>query len=218
MFFFLPFFKKMVFGIIGPHYCGIGATIRIGQEMLCLPYAGFLILRPLLSITFPQGFQIKLDGVGPLDSRPSANKPSADKLHQIVKKKSDIWHMTCDTWHVTHDTWHVTRDTLGGMNILSKFQLPSSYRLWFMILWKYWGKGSLTYQMNELISDKAVYRTAPATPGLLIIGHPTSGRGGKKTFKWCLEKWKDTQTDTQTFRFLESMGPEGRCFENDGSW
>ena len=22
--------------------CGIGATIRIGREMLCLPYAGFL--------------------------------------------------------------------------------------------------------------------------------------------------------------------------------
>jgi len=28
-------------GILGPPYCGIGATIRIGQEMLCLPYAGF---------------------------------------------------------------------------------------------------------------------------------------------------------------------------------
>ena len=29
-------------GILGPPYCGIGATIRIGREMLCLPYAGFL--------------------------------------------------------------------------------------------------------------------------------------------------------------------------------
>ena len=28
--------------ILGPPYCGIGATIRIGREMLCLPYAGFL--------------------------------------------------------------------------------------------------------------------------------------------------------------------------------
>ena len=28
-------------GILGPPYCGIGATIRIGREMLCLPYAGF---------------------------------------------------------------------------------------------------------------------------------------------------------------------------------
>ena len=24
--------------------CGIGATIRIGREMLCLPYAGFFLL------------------------------------------------------------------------------------------------------------------------------------------------------------------------------
>ena len=34
--------KKIVFlGILVPPYCGIGATIRIGREMLCLPYAGF---------------------------------------------------------------------------------------------------------------------------------------------------------------------------------
>ena len=39
---FFPFFKKIGFlGILGPLYCGIGATIRISQEMLCLPYAGF---------------------------------------------------------------------------------------------------------------------------------------------------------------------------------
>ena len=35
------------------------------------------------------------------------------------------------------------------MNILSKFQLSES--------------------VNQLMSDEAVYRTAPATPGLLII-------------------------------------------------
>ena len=35
-------FKKIGFlGILGLPYCGIGATIRIGREMLCLPYAGF---------------------------------------------------------------------------------------------------------------------------------------------------------------------------------
>ena len=28
-------------GIHDPPYCGIGATIRIGREMLCLRYAGF---------------------------------------------------------------------------------------------------------------------------------------------------------------------------------
>ena len=39
---FFLFFRKIGFlGILGPPYCGIGATIRIGREMLCLPYAGF---------------------------------------------------------------------------------------------------------------------------------------------------------------------------------
>ena len=32
-----------VLGIVGTPYCGIGATIRIGQEMLCLPCAGFFL-------------------------------------------------------------------------------------------------------------------------------------------------------------------------------
>ena len=41
---FFPYFKKIGFlGIFGPPYCGIGATIRIGREMLCLPCAGFFL-------------------------------------------------------------------------------------------------------------------------------------------------------------------------------
>ena len=39
-------------GILGPPYCGTGATIRIGQEMLCLPYAGFFIKRNKKTILF----------------------------------------------------------------------------------------------------------------------------------------------------------------------
>ena len=51
------------------------------------------------------------------------------------------------------------------------------------------------------------------------IGHPTSGSGGKKTFKRYLksedtDRRTDTQTDGRTFQLIESMGPEGRCFEN----
>ena len=35
-----PFFKELGFlGILSPPYCGIGASICIGQEMLCLAYA-----------------------------------------------------------------------------------------------------------------------------------------------------------------------------------
>ena len=31
--------------ILGPPYCGIGATIRIGREILCLPNAGFFLYK-----------------------------------------------------------------------------------------------------------------------------------------------------------------------------
>ena len=40
---FSVFSKKIGFwGILGPPSYGIGATIRIGREIQCLPYAGFL--------------------------------------------------------------------------------------------------------------------------------------------------------------------------------
>ena len=91
---------------------------------------------------------LETSGVGPLDDR-----PSPAKLHHFVqkkkkKKKCDMWHMTCDRWQVTRDTWHMTRDMFGEVSIPSKFQLPSSYCLWFMILWRSGGKGWL----NELIN------------------------------------------------------------------
>ena len=96
----------------------------------------------------------KLDGVGPVD-----NRPTTIRLHHFVqkkkKKKSDMWHMTCDTWHVTCDTWHVTRDTwhmtcdmLWGVNILSKVQLPCSYGLWFLEDWE-----EKDDQLNQWINE-----------------------------------------------------------------
>ena len=62
------------------------------------------------------------------------------------------WHVTRDMWHVTRDMWHVTCDMLWGVNILSKFQLPSSYGLWFMIFWRFGGKGWLTDSINQSIT------------------------------------------------------------------
>ena len=51
------------------------------------------------------------------------------------------------------------------------------------------------------------------------IGHPTLGSLGKKTFKRYLKsEHTDThtngRTDRRTNRLIESIGPEGRCFEN----
>ena len=97
---------------------------------------------------------MKLDGVDPID-----NRPSTDKLHHFVQIKKnvtcdtchgtcDTWHVTCDMWHMTLATWHVTCDKLWGVNILSKFQLPSSYGLWFMISCRLGGKGWRTDRLN----------------------------------------------------------------------
>ena len=63
------------------------------------------------------------------------------------------------------------------MNILSKFQLPSSYGLGKTVCWRLGRKGLL----NQLISDKGASKTAPATPGLLKIG--TTSFGTKKVWK-----------------------------------
>ena len=61
-------------------------------------------------------------------------------------------------------TWHITCDMLWGVNILSKFQLPSFYCLWFMIFEDLEEKA---HGLNELINYEGVCRTAPANPGLL---------------------------------------------------
>ena len=47
-----------------------------------------------------------------------------------------------------------------------------------------------------------------------IYGHPTLGKGAKKTFKRYLKSEQtNTRTDTRTFPLIESIGPGGRCFE-----
>ena len=58
---FFRFSKKIgLSGILGPPYCGIGATIRIGREMLCLPYAGFF---PKSFTHILKNYNLKLQGL-----------------------------------------------------------------------------------------------------------------------------------------------------------
>ena len=68
---------------------------------------------------------------------------------------------------MTYSIWQVA----GGVNILSKFQLPSSYGFGQTASWRFWTKGSPNKRMIELMNQKAVCRTAPATPGMLNT-HP----------------------------------------------
>ena len=62
-------------------------------------------------------------------------------------------------WHVTH---------LCGVDILSKLQLSTSNGLGVMMFWRSGGKGSLSDSVKESTNQKAVWRTNPATPGMLI--------------------------------------------------
>ena len=75
-----------------------------------------------------------------------------------------MWQVTCDRWHVTRDTWQVTHDMLGGWTFSQNF---SSLALTVYDLWYYEDLEEKDELINELINDEAVYRTAPATPGLL---------------------------------------------------
>ena len=106
--------------------------------------------------------------------------------------------MICDMWHFTFNMWSegnilsqfqipnsyglgvkvfwkylnklmtnllICKGVRRRMNILSKFQLPRSSGLGLTVFGGYFHKPSLT----ELINEGCDCRTAPATPGLLII-------------------------------------------------
>ena len=117
---------------------------------LCLVIVGVLLVswavryldmpqwRAVPSNILHNSYVLKLDGVGPVD-----NRTSTDKLHHFVRKNIK---------KLKKYMWHVTRDMFGGVKILSKFQLPSSYCLWFMLLWRSGRKGWLNQSMNEWIN------------------------------------------------------------------
>ena len=65
---------------------------------------------------------------------------------------------------MTHDRWHVTHSRLCRVNILSKLQLSSFNGLG---IWCFEDLEEKDHWINQLMNDKAVCRTAPATLGLL---------------------------------------------------
>ena len=77
-------------------------------------------------------------------------------------------HVTSDMWHMTPDTWHMTCDMLGRWTCSQNFR---PLALTVCNLWYYEDLEEkadlLTDWLNQWINDEAVYRTAPATPGLL---------------------------------------------------
>ena len=71
-----------------------GGLVKIHMENIIPRYQSFLYIYYLTNRrNKPNDIVIsKLDGVGPVDNRPSTNK-----LHQIVQKKKKKKNVTCDT-------------------------------------------------------------------------------------------------------------------------
>ena len=57
--------------------------------------------------------------------------------------KRDMWNVTCDMWHMKSDSWQV-----GKANLISKFQLPSSYSFGEKVFWRYF-----LQRMTDTVSD-----------------------------------------------------------------
>ena len=128
-----------------------------------------------------------------------------------------MWHITRHMWHVTRDMQHVICDMSWGVNILSKFQRPSSSGLWFMIFWRLGWKDWMTESMNQWINHEADCRTAPATPGLLIIDNSTFLSINTlmkliKRFSWC---W----TNPQEYKIISRPGrSQGLLYKHLCHW
>ena len=92
-----------------------------------------------------------LDGEAPLITDPQAN--SFNNLSIFF----NVWHMSHDTWHMKHDTWHMTcnmwHTPVGG----EVNQLPSFYRFRVNMLWRFGGKGWLSWLMNESVTQRQKY-------------------------------------------------------------
>ena len=125
------------------------------------------------------------------------------------KKNYDMRHLTPNTWYETTDTWHMIHDMwqMVGVNILSKFQLPSSNGLGVMMICRFGGKGWLTNWLTDLISNKGYCRTNPATPGLLIITTSWS--------RWHSQNWQTTSPELTGTTSPEQIHNIQRTNKND---
>ena len=76
--------------------------------------------------------------------------------------------MTLDTWHVTCDMCYVTCDT--QVNMVSNFTSLAVMVCEFRCIrdWEERGYSVMNQSVNQLVSNEAVFRAAPATLGVLI--------------------------------------------------
>ena len=62
----------------------------------------------------------------------------AQYVRSLALKVWKLWcHVTRNMWHVTSGIWHMTYDTHGMLNIVTKFQFPSSNGLKDCFVWRF---------------------------------------------------------------------------------
>ena len=58
----------------------------------------------------------QLDGVGPVDNRPSTKKKEEEKK-DMCHVTQDLWHMTCDAWHMTDGVMWTFSQNLSSLSL-----------------------------------------------------------------------------------------------------
>ena len=111
-------------------------------------------MRPLLSITFPQEFRISKNIGHPTSGSGAKRRLNGTSkvnihTHGHTERQTDIStyrkHRPRGPMLWKSHSLFVTCDIWWGVNILSKFQYPSSYRLGNKVFWRFGGKGWLNY-------------------------------------------------------------------------
>ena len=86
-------------------------------------------LSPVTSYQSPIIIQPKkLDGLGPVDNRPSTLSTKKIKTRWTC----DTWHMTCDSCYMTRNMWHATCDT-WDMTHRRRWTFSQNFAPW--LLW-----------------------------------------------------------------------------------
>ena len=125
--------KKVFFCWIclGPPSYGIGATIRIGWEMLCLPYAGFF---PWLTVFYART-------VGPYSHMYTISCKASYRFEMIFRgMDSKICNLNELVWTSVDGniSWRfICDDFRSGMMI--------THTMYFFIKWLEWLKNTLSY-------------------------------------------------------------------------
>ena len=117
-------------------------SVSVTDTLLDHSWPGFLLIYTCFSPRFVHEILIcpafkhhQHQLCGPLGGRWTFSQNVSSQALTVweLEVTPDMLHLTPDTWHVIGDIWHVSFDTQGMVNIVSRFQVPSSNGLAFIM-------------------------------------------------------------------------------------